>query len=258
MLPNYFSVLGAYGSYQKQKGCTCFKLGDSTLIDAGSVFDSLTRKQILNIDKVLLSHSHFDHIKDLPFLFEGHLRDREKTVEVYGSLETINSVKEHIFNDIVWPKFHKINLNNGKPVVVFKLIDTESVIEFEGLSVSVFEAVHSVPCYGFVIKGQKNNVVISSDTLINPLIPKICESLQGKTTLFIECSYPNEYKELAKTTFHLTPEDVFNNVKTINQTIDLFTYHIKPDFETEILQQLNCFLSSLSNVQFKGFAKPNS
>ncbi|MGD9730159.1 MAG: MBL fold metallo-hydrolase [Nitrospiraceae bacterium] len=72
-------VLGCHGSDQLVGGAagpvpcgTCgFLLNDSVLLDAGTVGSRLYLHEQRRIQAVLLTHLHFDHIRDLPTLADN-------------------------------------------------------------------------------------------------------------------------------------------------------------------------------------------
>jgi 3',5'-cyclic-nucleotide phosphodiesterase len=51
---------GGIGGVERQS--TCYLLGDSVLIDAGTGLGTLPLDQMLRIDHVVLTHAHLDHI----------------------------------------------------------------------------------------------------------------------------------------------------------------------------------------------------
>jgi len=69
---------------------------------------SLSRrvKKTVDIEHILLTQSHFAHIRDLPLIIENYYEKREKTLKIYGLSSTLEVLKNHLFNDIIWPKFH--------------------------------------------------------------------------------------------------------------------------------------------------------
>eukprot|EP01029_Cantina_marsupialis_P030056 TRINITY_DN7932_c0_g1_i6.p1 TRINITY_DN7932_c0_g1~~TRINITY_DN7932_c0_g1_i6.p1 ORF type:complete len:110 (+),score=8.37 TRINITY_DN7932_c0_g1_i6:69-398(+) len=106
---NYLKVLGSSGSKTKFSGTTCFQVYKDILIDAGNVLNTLGDEAI-NINHIFLTHSHSDHILDLPFFIDNFFEKREEPLVVYASKETINSLKKHTFNNEIWPDFSKITL----------------------------------------------------------------------------------------------------------------------------------------------------
>ena len=62
-----------------------------------------------NIEHIFISHTHFDHIVDLPFVIESYFECRKKPLKVYALSESIHKLQEHIFNWSIWPDFQNID-----------------------------------------------------------------------------------------------------------------------------------------------------
>ncbi len=69
------------------------------------------------IKHILITHSHIDHIKELPFILDTLLQ-RSHGVTVWGSKNTISALNGNIFNGIIWPEIRE--LNNHKDFVKFQ------------------------------------------------------------------------------------------------------------------------------------------
>ena len=61
-------VLGCHGGELPSCKSTCFLVDEVLALDAGSLTSTLTLDQLLKIDHIVLTHSHFDHVKDLPLM----------------------------------------------------------------------------------------------------------------------------------------------------------------------------------------------
>ena len=59
-------VLGCSGAIAKDCRTTSFLVDGEILVDAGTGVGDLTLDEMRQIDHVLLSHSHLDHIAALP------------------------------------------------------------------------------------------------------------------------------------------------------------------------------------------------
>ena len=101
-------VLGPHGG--ELPGCksTCFVLDDRLAIDAGSLTSMLELPALSKIDDILLTHSHFDHIKDLPMMSDVVVGRREKPVVIHSNAGCISTLQKNIFDNEVWPDFTKI------------------------------------------------------------------------------------------------------------------------------------------------------
>ena len=125
---NYVKILGSSGSKSKNLGTTSFQISRDIIIDTGNVINILGDKSSL-INHIFLTHSHSDHIADLPFLLDSFFENRKEILTIYASKETIEVLKEHTFNDKVWPDFSKINLiGSENKSLAFKEIKENKIV----------------------------------------------------------------------------------------------------------------------------------
>ena len=101
-------VLGSYGNRGFNKGTTSFLVEENIAIDAGNLANGLG-DNVEKIEHIFLSHSHFDHILDIPFVIDTNFSKRENSLKIYGLKETIEAIKV-IFNNKIWPDFTNICL----------------------------------------------------------------------------------------------------------------------------------------------------
>jgi len=86
---NFIKILGASGSKAKGMGTTSFQIFKDIIVDAGNVINSLGEKA-LDINHIFLTHSHADHISDLPFIIESYFEKRKTPLTIYALKETID------------------------------------------------------------------------------------------------------------------------------------------------------------------------
>lgn len=241
---NYIKILGASGSKTKTTGTTSFQIFKDIIIDAGNVINVLG-ENALHINHIFITHSHSDHILDLPFIIESFFEQRKESLIIYASKETIKSIKQHTFNDEIWPDFSKINLiNSDKKSLVFKEIAPDETLKFGPYQITAFNAKHIPGAYGYeIIKDNMFGYIISGDTYENDeLIERVNKNKKIKS-LIIECSFPSKMEKLAFDSQHLTPKLVAQELSKITRKdIQVFLYHLKPlyyeDMKKEI-QDLN-------------------
>lgn len=237
---NYLKILGASGSKTKQNGTTSFQIYKDIIVDAGNVINTLG-DDVLNINHIFLTHSHSDHIIDLPFIIEGFFEQRTQPLIVYASKETIQSIKKHTFNDEIWPDFTKINLlGSSEKSLILKEIKANDVINIGPYCFTAFEANHIPGALGFVIiKDNINGYVISGDTYKNPKLWDIINNNRKIKSLIIECSFPNKMAKLAYESKHLTPEALSNELKNLQRDdIQIFIYHLKPLYYEKMEEEI--------------------
>ena len=76
-------VLGAHNLEAAGARHTCFLIDGVLAVDAGSLASSLTLEEQGGIRALLITHQHFDHVRDLPTLGLTTLDDG-KTIDLYG------------------------------------------------------------------------------------------------------------------------------------------------------------------------------
>jgi HD-GYP domain-containing protein (c-di-GMP phosphodiesterase class II)/ribonuclease BN (tRNA processing enzyme) len=226
-------VLGSYGNKDKEKYTTCFRLSKSILIDAGNILNGID--DLYSIKHIFLTHSHFDHIADIPFFIDRIYSNNEKTINIYGNKETINEVKTYIFNDKIWPAFQNINIlnKNEKTIQFIELEENHSII-IDNFEIRPFLVEHTVKTFGYLIN---NEILISGDTTL-------CENLIKTINrykplyLLIECSFPAKRRNIANISKHMTSQDILNLINSLEYKAQIFIYHIKPLFKKEIKKEL--------------------
>ncbi len=94
-------VLGAHGGELPGFRTTCFLLDQKLCVDGGSITGTLELDEILKIDDIFLTHSHFDHVKDVPLMTDLLVGKRQKPVVVHGPAETMEAMDKDVFNNRV-------------------------------------------------------------------------------------------------------------------------------------------------------------
>ncbi len=237
---NYVKVLGANGSKSRNKGTTCFQISNNTLIDAGNILSTLGNNSI-EIEHIFLTHAHSDHITDLPFLLDNFYESRHKSLKIYASKETLDDIKTHLFNDKIWPDFQKINLfKQTTPSIEYIEIKPNEIITINNHSLMPFNANHCEGAYGYKVSRKDNkSYVISGDTYINDELTSILNNDENIAGLIIDCSFPNRLDAIAKSSYHLTPnllKEQLNSIK--NKNLNVYIYHLKHIYFDEIKDEL--------------------
>ncbi|HXC62546.1 MAG TPA: MBL fold metallo-hydrolase, partial [Nitrospiria bacterium] len=107
-------VLGCYGAELSNHGTCGFLINRSVLVDGGTICSSLSLSEQRGIRYILISHVHADHIKGLPFLSENLIGQKgQKPIVVIGIGEVLAGLRQHLFNNQIWPDFTKLpNVRN--------------------------------------------------------------------------------------------------------------------------------------------------
>lgn len=230
-----FKVLGAFGGRDKSRKTTSF-LFDDFVIDAGNLFSLVNNSY--EIEKLFLTHSHLDHIVDLPLFLDFAFTRLRDSLKVYASSETVDALRKNVFNGTIWPDFSKLYISTGKPSLEFTLIEEFQAIKVGKFSLTPLPAVHTVKTFGFKIERAGKSVVLSGDTKSNPLLWEIVNSDSSIKAVLVDVSFPSKLQEIADLSGHFTPSSLVSDLRRLKREIDLYVYHIKPPFYGEIVKEL--------------------
>ncbi len=236
---NYIKILGASGSKAKNLNTTSFLIFKDIVVDAGNILNALGN-DALHINHIFLTHSHADHIADLPFVIETFFEKREIPLTIYALEETIDVLKKHSFNNVIWPDFTKIKLlKSNEFSLILKPIKLDETIQINNYLIKPIFANHIAGSCGYVITKNNESFIISGDTYINPRIWEEINNNKSIKSLIIECSFPDKLENLAKVTKHLTPSLIAKELENMNRkNISIFYYHLKPTYKKELLKDI--------------------
>lgn len=197
-------VLGCSGTIAKGGRTTSFLLDHDMLVDAGTGVGDLTLDEMAAVDHVLLTHSHLDHIAALPLMVDGVAALRTKPLQIHALQATIDALKAHIFNNIIWPDFSKIPTPHA-PFISFHALTSGQILQLGGKQVEVLSAVHAVPAVGYAVNGCQGYWVFTGDTERNPALWERLNQMEV-AMLVIETAFSNCQTSLAKRSLHLCPQ----------------------------------------------------
>ena len=202
-------VLGCSGAIAQGCRTTSFLIDADTLVDAGTGVGDLRIDEMLEIEHVLLTHAHLDHVAALPLMLDAvaarRLARGAPPLQVHALPGTIAALRAHIFNDVIWPDFSRIP-SDRTPLIRFVPFEVGEVVQLSGKCVEVLPAVHTVPAVGFAIARETGGPhwVFSGDTGRNPAFWRRVNEL-NVAQLVIETAFINREAELAQKSQHLAP-----------------------------------------------------
>jgi len=232
-------VLGCHGGETPKHRTSSFLVGDTLAIDAGAVTGSLSLDEQERIESVLISHPHMDHIRDLATLADNRCQKGSATLEIVGVPATVHALKQHFFNDIIWPDFTRIDSEDG-PAVRFVEIEPGRPTEINGFEVTPVMVNHTVDTSAFIINQNATSIVYSGDTGPTEELWSHVNAIDDLQALMMEVSFPNTEAELAHRSRHHTPQTLEAELGklTHRDELPILLYHIKPVFEAEVLRDL--------------------
>jgi len=235
-------VLGCSGSIAKGCLTTSFLLDDTVLIDAGTGVGDLTHEDIARIDHVFLTHSHLDHVLAVGLLADSGLRLRmaakRPPVQVYALTDTLEALREHIFNGVIWPDFTVIP-SAEQPALAFVEVALGQCLEVAGRRIEVLPAAHSVPAVGYAVSAGAGRPawVYTGDTGPNPALWQRLAQMDVHT-LVIETAFGDEEQALAQISQHLCPAMLEAELKHLRADAQVLITHIKPGELDAVMREI--------------------
>lgn len=222
-------VLGCHGGELPRCRTTCFLLDDVLALDAGALTSTLSLDRLARLEHVVVGHSHFDHVKDLPLISDLLVGRREKPLVVHASPECADSLERDMFNDRLWPNFLEIP-DRRRPVIRierFELGRTFRAGPFEILPVPVH---HPVESCAFLVRRGRSVLAMSGDTGPTEILWNELSAVRDLKALLLETSFPNRLQELADVSGHYTPQTVEQDLRKLRRRnhIPVLLYHLKP------------------------------
>lgn len=229
--------LGCYGSDLEEKKCISMRISPSTIIDAGAILSNMSKSELLKIKHVLITHSHFDHIKDLPTLADFMLSYGFNTFTIHTTRTIAEQIQKHIFNDLIWPDFTKLP-GKGTPTITFEYFEFDKPFTIDGIELLPIEVNHVVESVGFILRKNGVSIGYSGDTHHCENFINALNAEENLRALCWETSFPNRLAGIAKNSKHLTPKDLESELALVNRNVPVWVFHMKPSMLDEIEKEL--------------------
>lgn len=233
-------VLGCHGGESARHRSTSFLLDGRVGLDAGATTSMLTIEEQLCLDAVIVSHAHLDHVRDLSALADNRAQGAKRPLVVAGTAFTIRALREHFFNNVLWPDFTAIQLVNGEgPTIELKVVEPEVPTDIAGFTATAVLVSHTIESAGFVVERDGAAVAFSGDTGPTERFWEVLSATPNLKALLQEVSFPDELEWLARVSGHHTPSTLGREMaKLPRNDIPWLLYHIKPAFQAKVEREL--------------------
>lgn len=230
-------IVGGHGGEAPGFKTTSYLIDGKLLIDAGSVASGILIDEQIQIENILISHPHLDHIKDLAFLSDNCFGLKDAPFEVYSNIVVKEAIHTHLMNDIIWPDFSKLP-SKENPTIRFHNIELEKVIEIGGYKVLPVPVNHPGDALGFIIEKKNAAVLFTQDTGPTEKIWEYAKKYSNLKAIFTEVSFPNHMQKVADDSLHHTPNTLKKEIKKMPEDIPIFLGHLKPNYQTLLYQEI--------------------
>ena len=226
--------LGAHNAESRDTRLVSILIDDVLAVDAGCLASELTFSEQEKIKAILLSHGHYDHIRDIPaFAFNnlGH------TTKIFATPHTLKILSSHLADGVIYPEFtKKIPLFLEKPSLKYVALEPFNPLDIEGYQVMTLPVNHTIRAVGFEITSPDGKKVFyTGDT--GPGLSALWKNVSPQL-IIVDLTFPNRLENRAKNSAHLCPKMLkkelieFRRVKGYFPQIILI--HLSPRLEDEI------------------------
>ena len=245
-------LLGAHNCESQNTKLISLLIDDSLVLDAGGLTSSLSFPAQQKVKAILLTHQHYDHIRDVPaiamnFYLSGAI------LNIYSILPVYDALAAHLLDGKLYPNFLERPREN--PTIKFTVIETHQTEQIEGYGILAVPVNHSVPTVGYQITSSDGKVVFyTGDT--GPGLTNCWEQVSPQL-LVTEVTAPNKYDGFAKESGHLTPSllkqelAIFRELK--GYLPQVVVVHMNPILEKEIKAELVAVADDLNNPIALGY-----
>jgi len=231
-------VLGCFGGSAPDMRPTCFLVNDGIAIDAGALTSALSIGEQLKVGHLFLSHSHIDHLYTIPFLLDNVFSHIEAPVVIHGAAHTLKSLKEHLFNNDLWPDFTALS-NDRSRILKLEELNPGETVETGGVKITCAALDHTVTCYGYLLEDDSGAAFIFGDTAsVDGALP-LLEKTKNLKLVILEASFPKRMEKLATLSKHLTTAGFALEAAKLPEGLRILATHMKPDCLGEIQIELS-------------------
>ncbi len=193
--------LGAHHRESHDSRFVCLLIDDVLAMDAGDLTSSLSFEEQRQLKAILLTHQHYDHIRDVPAI-AINLSFHGGTINIYSSQTVCDTISAHLLNGKVYPKF--LELPETNPTVKFTVVVPHRAVQIADYDVLAVPVNHNENALGYQITSPDGKTIFyTGDTGVGL---KDSWAYVSPQLLITEVTAPNGYREFAQEAKHLTPE----------------------------------------------------
>ncbi len=238
-------ILGCSGGIGGDLSTTSLLIDDDILIDGGTGISELSLEEMARVRHIFVTHSHLDHIAGIPMLLDSVFDQVGQPVRLYARPETLQILRDHIFNWQVWPDFSCLP-SSERAVLQFVPMAPGQQQRIEGRSVEMIEVNHVVPAAGYRVQNGVGSFAFSGDTTSNDGFWEALNRHEKLDLLIVESAFADEDRELSAKAHHYCPELLAEDLKKLRHRPPLYLTHLKPGSEEKIVEQCRSRIDALA------------
>lgn len=228
--------LGAHNCETKDTRLVSLLVDDVLAVDVGGLTSGLPFEAQQKIEAVLLTHQHYDHVRDIPLLAMNSFLGGT-SVTVYSTPVVLGVLDKHLLNEVVYPDFRL--KPPDKPCIVFSEVKPNKAQMILGYDVLPVPVKHGVPTVGYQLAKEGKSFFYTGDT--GPGLDE-CWNGVSPQLLITEVTGSNRFTEWAKGGGHLTPSllerELIGFREAKGYLPPVVVVHMSPHLEKEIVPEV--------------------
>jgi len=232
-------ALGTFSHHGLMARTTSFQIDESTLIDCGPGVEDLPTEELLRIERIFLTHSHIDHCQFLPVLADIHASHNGRGFTLIALQETLDAIKAHMFNDLLWPASFITPGPDGAALVGFHAMDVGDSLPLTDGIITALPCQHTVPATGWLVEGPWRALAFTGDSSPCPGFWHWISNVPSLSDVVCELNYPDSMKAFAEQAGHQTPSGIAPFLGMLPPNTQFWVSHMERGHENEILNDLS-------------------
>ncbi|MBI2865349.1 MAG: hypothetical protein HYX94_12405 [Chloroflexi bacterium] len=240
-------ILGARQGESRYSHFNGLLIDSLMALDAGSITSVLTLEEQAVIRHVLLTHQHFDHIKDLATL--GFNRLGRGQITLCCTPEVRAAIEETIFNRLIWLNFFEMPTPE-EPTFVHLPVSVGPTFSLEGYRIKPVPSNHPKPVTGYEIESSDGGILLYTGDA-GPGSGAAWAS-SSPDLLITEVTYPNALSDRGAQFGHLSPDLLAAELESFRQARGsvppVAVVHVNPYYEAQIAGEISAVACRLSTA----------
>ena len=238
--------LGAHNCESQKSRLISLLIDEVLAIDAGSLTSSLSFEAQQKLKAVLLTHQHYDHIRDIPAISMNFYLENT-AINIYATQPVYDALSTYLLNGELYPRF--LEKPKNKPTIRFTIIEPGKSEQIAGYGILALPVNHSVPTVGYQVTSPEGKVVFyTGDT--GPGLTDCWQHISPQL-LIVEVTASDRFKEAAGNGGHLTPTLLKQELITFRELKGylprVITVHMSPGLEAEIEAEIATVAAALDS-----------
>ncbi|TDR77913.1 MBL fold metallo-hydrolase [Paludibacterium purpuratum] len=216
------SVLGHSAGVGSMAAISCLRIDTSTLLDCGSGVETLQENSLLAVERILLTHSHFDHCGGLPALLTCHAEHGGRGITVHTQQETIDELKAGLLAEPANQHLLGALDPQGQPLLRFEAIEVGDAIPLSDGMATALPAQHIVPAVGWVIEGPWRALAYTGDSALCPAFWHWAANVPSLSDIICTITSSNTELDHAKAEGLMTPGALLSMLEVIPPGVQIW------------------------------------